>query len=155
MYNSQQKTSCKHTPYKQQGFSLIELMIVVAIIGILTMVAYPSYQNSIMKSRRGDATAAMMGFANAMERHFTNTGSYQEAAVGDADSGTPQVFAATTPLDSSQIFYNLTLTATQTTYTLTATPAGTQANDTSCMNLTLDNTGVRGISGSGTPDDCW
>jgi prepilin-type N-terminal cleavage/methylation domain-containing protein len=63
----------------KNGFTLIELMIVVAIIGILASIAYPSYQESILKSRRADAKGALLGFANAMERHFTETNSYRKA----------------------------------------------------------------------------
>ena len=54
-----------------KGFTLIELMIAVAIVGILAGIAYPSYQDSVRKSRRADAQGALLGFANAMERYFT------------------------------------------------------------------------------------
>ncbi|MFI3186333.1 MAG: prepilin-type N-terminal cleavage/methylation domain-containing protein, partial [Methylococcaceae bacterium] len=55
----------------QAGFTLIELMVTVAIVGILAAIAYPSYQDSVRKSRRADASGALLGLANAMERHFT------------------------------------------------------------------------------------
>ena len=59
-----------------KGFTLVELMIAVAIVGILASIAYPSYQDSVRKSRRADAKGALLGFANAMERHFTENNSY-------------------------------------------------------------------------------
>ncbi len=68
---------------KSAGFSLIELMIVVAIIAILAAVAFPSYQESVKKSRRSDAQTALLGFAQAMERHYTDNGFYCDAGGGD------------------------------------------------------------------------
>jgi len=116
----------------QSGFTLIELMITVAIVGILASIAYPSYQDSIMKSRRTDAQAALLGFANSMERYFTVNNTYVNA-----------------PVVAGTAYYNLTISAaTASSYTLTATPAGAQAAD-SCGNLTLANTGVK------TPANCW
>ncbi|MCK5727743.1 MAG: type IV pilin protein [Methylococcales bacterium] len=113
---------------KQNGFTLIELIIVVAIIGILSAIAYPSYQEHIKTSRRVDATAALMGLMNAMERHFTETSSYQKAAKNNADTGKPAIFSETSPLDGKTAYYDLTIhKATRTTYTLRATPISTSA----------------------------
>jgi type IV pilus assembly protein PilE len=151
------------------GFTLMELMIVIAIIGILAAIAYPSYQDKIQKSRRADATGALLGFASAMERHATVKNNYCNAggaggandAVacpdGDAtnDTGTPTIYATTSPVDGGEAYYNLTISAASATaFTLTATPTGKQATD-KCGTLTLTNTGTRGTS-SGLPvADCW
>ena len=126
---------------KQKAFTLIELMIVVAIVGILAGIAYPSYQDSVRKSRRADAKAALMGFANAMERHYTENNNYCDAgghndASGNAtgsvvagcgtatkDTGAPTVFPIQSPLDGATKYYDLTIhEATPTTYKLRATP---------------------------------
>jgi type IV pilus assembly protein PilE len=154
---------------QQDGFTLIELMIVVAILGILAAIAIPSYQDSVRKSRRADAKGALMGLANAMERHFTTTNSYLGAAgtnATPADTGAPRIYAPKSPVDGSPKYYNLTInTATASTYILYAAPITTAASGDSiaqkndkCGTLTLSNTGVRDITGqaSGVQSaDCW
>lgn len=135
----------KQTPL---GFTLIELMVTVAIVGILAGIAYPSYQDSVRKSRRVDAEGVLLGLTNAMERNFTITNSYLGAAVGPADTGTPGIYAI--PTDTAT-YYTITISAaTASSYTLSAAPAGAQASD-SCGTLTLSQTGVKIPTTSG----CW
>jgi type IV pilus assembly protein PilE len=126
------------------GFTLTELLITVAAVAILAAVAVPTYKKSVIKSRRADAQAALAGFANAMERHFTSFGSYKGAACSQAtpcDTGAPWIYYTKVPIDGSITYYTLTITsATGTTYTLRATPKGPQAND---GKLELDHTGAR------------
>jgi len=140
---------------QQNGFTLIELMVTVAIVGILAGIAYPSYQDSVMKSRRADAKGALLGLANAMERHFTARNTYLGAGTIDGDTGSPTIFSATSPVDGGTPYYNLTINAaTASTYTLHAAPTGAQAND-KCGTLSLTQTGVRGISTALAVADCW
>ena len=135
-----------------KGFTLVELMIVIAIIGILASIAYPSYQNYVMKSRRSDAQTGLSQLAQALERFYGVR--YTYIGTGDSGGGTTGapisgVFSHTsTPFEGSNTHYNLTLTASATSYTVTATPAGNQASD-SCGTLTLAKTGAK------TPTDCW
>ena len=136
---------------RQHAFTLIELMIAVAIIGILAAIAIPSYQDSVKKSRRADAQGALMSLANAMERHFTESNTYCDAAVsgatavtgcgtGSADSGTPSVEPKQSP-ESGTKQYDLTINVPNaTTYTLRATPTGAQTGN---GYLELTNTGER------------
>lgn len=126
---------------KERGFTLIEMMIVVAIISILATIAVPSYQKSITKGRRNDAQWALTAFASAMERHFTANNTYEGAAAGGGNTGTPAIFATETPLNGADKFYDLTIqAASATAYTLRATPKNAQAGD-GLMELT--NTGIR------------
>lgn len=154
----------KKLNFKNSGFTLIELMIVVAIVGILASIAYPSYQESVAKSRRADATGALLVFANAMERHFTVNNTYRKAGGTDTtqtDTGLPRpgVFAhQQSPLDGGTALYNLKINAaTATSYTLYAERTGAQASD-DCGTLTYTNTGVKGVDSATTGhtvDNCW
>jgi len=113
---------------QQKGFSLIELMIVVAIVAILGAVAYPSYMNSITDARRTDAQAVLMEAAQYMERFYTENNRYDEDTGGTAVALPAQL--AESPRDSGAKFYDLTVQAsTRSTYTLRATPKNGQAGD--------------------------
>lgn len=141
---------------KLKGFTLIELMIVVAIIGILAAIAYPSYQDSVRRSRRADAKAALLGFANAMERHYTVKSTYAGAAAGGADTGAPAIYATEAPLDGGTKYYDLTINAAAgSSFTVWAAPKGAQADDP-CGTLTLNQAGVKEVSGATlAANECW
>jgi type IV pilus assembly protein PilE len=124
-------------------------MIACAIVAILAAIAYPSYISSVQKSRRAEATAALLGVASQMERFSTEKGSYATATLGSAP---PAVFANHT--ESS--YYNLSLAnLTATTYTVQAAPAAIQATDP-CGTFTYTESGVKDVSG-GTwlKSQCW
>lgn len=124
-----------------KGFTLIELMIVVVIISIIAAFAFPNYQNSVKKARRGDAKGALEGLAQAMERHFTANNTYLGAGTTGGNTGAPTIYPTQAPIDSGSKFYNLTIqAATATTFTLRATPINGQVGDGM---LELDNTGAR------------
>ncbi|WGL18192.1 type IV pilin protein [Microbulbifer bruguierae] len=140
----------------QRGFTLIELIIVVAIIALLAGIAWPSYQEHVKTTRRADAQGALMALAQAMERHFTDKGTYSGAAD---NNGIPTIFAGEAPLDGGAKFYNLRITAADgTSYTLQAQPKNGQAGD---GNLQLKSSGQkawdRDNDGSLTDagDLCW
>ncbi|WP_404368388.1 type IV pilin protein [Marinobacter sp.] len=136
----------KHQHKTGSGFSLIELMIVVAIIGIIAAIAYPSYVQYVEKARRSDAQGALTGLASAMERHYTSSNSYKGAGPGGADTGAPAIYPDESPVDGGVKFYDLTIqAATDTSYTLRATPKNAQVGD---GQLELDSTGARRWDGA-------
>jgi type IV pilus assembly protein PilE len=143
---------------KQQGFNLIELMIVVAIVGIIAAIAYPSYQEQMRKTRRADCSGALASLASTMERYFTVNNTYEGAGAAGGDTGTPTIFSASCPVDGGAATYNLTIQAADaSTFEVRAAPTGIQAND-KCGTLTLTNTGLKGITGAATGmtrDLCW
>ena len=120
------------------GFSLVELMVVVAIVGIISMIAYPSYQGFIQGSNRSAAQADLMSLAAAMERHKATSFSYKAAAVSAADTGSPAIYHKHSP--SAEPYadrkYDLTIKqATGSTYVLEATPrsSSVQSGDGSLL----------------------
>lgn len=137
---------------RSQGFTLIELMIVVAVIGILSAIVYPSYTEYIRRGHRADARAGLLQAQQWLERAATATGQYPTAALPAA---------LTWASDTSKRYTIATTSATSTSYTLTATPKspGPQASD-KCGTYTLSNTGLRGANGktsgqSGYDTECW
>ena len=110
------------------GFSLMELMIVVAIIAILGSIAYPSYLNQVTKSRRTDAQAVLMEAAQFMERFYTENNRYDQDTAGTAVALPAQLQES--PRDAGTKSYDITVQAsTASTYTLQATPKNGQAGD--------------------------
>lgn len=137
------------------GFTLIELMIVVAVVGILMAVAVPAYNDSVRKGRRGQAKADLMELAQILERHYTVHGSYIDNRGGDStDPGDDFALPITQSPKTGDAFYVLAANPrTATTYTLTATPQGGQAEDR-CGTLSITHTGQKSATG-GTQEQCF
>ena len=136
-----------------RGFSLIELMIVVAIAGILLAVALPSYQSQVLRTRRASAAGCLMEQAQFMERVYASNIRY------DQNAGAATALPATTCRTDLSASYTFAFTSGQPqarTFTIQAAPSGGQAtNDTRCATLSINQAGTRTTSGTDTVANCW
>lgn len=135
---------------KNQGFTLIELMITIAIIGIISAIALPSYSSYMKKSRRADAKVGLSKIADKQERYYLQRNTY---ATSTADLGLAD------PVVSDEGYYNITVDAGAGVagFNLTATAIGIQADDKDCATLKLSSTGNKTAT-AGTGGDaskCW
>lgn len=129
---------------KESGFTLIEVMIAVAIVAILATVAYPAYSKYVQSSRRTEATAALTKVANLEERYYLDNNQY---------GGLSDLNLSTTYYTDNN-YYQITITASSSSYTLTATAINSQANDSECATFTLDQDGTKGSS-TANATTCW
>jgi type IV pilus assembly protein PilE len=129
-----------------RGFTLVEVLITVVIVGILAAIALPSYKNQIQKTRRSDAKSALVAAAGQMERYMTERGTYATATLGSG---------GVYPSATQNGYYTLSLAnLTASTYTLRAAPVGPQVGD-SCGTMTYTDQGVKGVTGSLAVSECW
>jgi type IV pilus assembly protein PilE len=135
---------------KTRGFTLIELMIVVAIVGIVAAFAYPSYREQVIKSRRAEGMGELLELADRMERFFSDRGTYVGATLGNAAT---DIYPATT----EKGHYALAIpTQTAIAFSVTAAPLGQQlADDTKCGTFSITSLGVKGITGTASLENCW
>ena len=129
------------------GYTLTELLITVAILGIIAAIGYPSYQNFVQGARRAEARNMLLDAANREERFFADNNAYSADMTALGFTADPAI--------SNEGNYSLDGAVTATSYTLTATAQGAQANDDDCDTITLTSTGVKGFTGAGSADGCW
>ncbi|MDT8410072.1 MAG: type IV pilin protein [Wenzhouxiangellaceae bacterium] len=139
-------------PRVSGGFTLIELMVAVAILAIIMGIAIPSYSQWVLKSGRAEAKGALMQGAQALERCFTRFSAYNDGKCDAAKADPTGIDGRLSENDK----YRVTVTAiAANTFTLTAAPNGGQIKDTECGSFTLTHTGARDVSATGNSDKCW
>jgi type IV pilus assembly protein PilE len=130
---------------KKNGFSLIELVVAMGIVGILAAIAIPAYSAYTKTANRTDATRSMTADAQALERCYSQNFSYTvncNVAAGSAPS--------------VQGYYTITIATAASTYTITATPLkAPQTNDSMCTSFTLNNAGTQSATPAGNTQTCW
>ena len=144
--------------FKLKGFTLLEIVIVLAITGLLAILAYPSYQDHLTRTRRIEGQSALLDLANRMEAYFSENDTYEGATIAQ-QKPTDLLSRPST----SNNHYSLAIKeASANTYTLVATPIGSQAtNDKYCQTLTYNHLGKKNIASGpiGAPigriEQCW
>ena len=136
---------------KQSGFTLIELMIVVAVIGILSAVALPSYNDYVRRGKRAEARAEVLRAEGWLERYFTENNRYSDTATSTVNAAFSSRFSVVPATGATN--YNITLAVTNSTYTVTAIPAGSMAGD-ACASYIKTNTGSLASTAANNPSKC-
>lgn len=143
-----------------KGFTLIELMIVVAIISVLAAIVYPAYTDYVVKSKRSIATTALTQVAARQEQFRQDNKQYTNDLTQLGFPSDPLIVDDASnwvAAGSGGQTYSIDVTNfTTQSYTLTATPLGVQqSRDAECASFTLDNNGTKGVTGTDSARNCW
>lgn len=148
--NDTNKASRLHRFKSRSGFTLIELMITVAVVAILAAIALPSYSQYVVRTKRSATQSFMMNLANKEEQYLLDARQYTTSLT---NLGFPTV---PSELASDYTFLVALGTGSPPTFTITASPINNQqVKDTACGILTLDQNSTKGIGGTGTVGGCW
>ena len=156
----------RRSPARIAGFTLVELMIVVAVVGVLTAIALPSYTSYVARARRADARAQLLQVAQFMQRFYAANDRFDQDRAGTSVLSVMPTNMQKSPADSTAMYQlnsaitsagSYTITVTVSAYTLTMAPiSGTAMASDGCGAFRVNSLGVRTITGTGkTRDECW
>jgi type IV pilus assembly protein PilE len=137
---------------RSRGFTLVELMITIVIIAILSAIAVPAYRSYVQRSKRSEATSALLRIQAAQEKFFLQNNAYSANLAGAPPAGLGML----TVTDGGN--YNLALAVAAGGFTATATATSTQADDSKCQTFTINQNGVRTAADGAAADnttECW
>lgn len=140
--------------FKIRGFTFVEMVVVVAVIGVLAAIAIPQFMDYLKKSKRSDAVGVLTEAAQFMERYYSDNGGYYDA-INNANPTLPAAISVV-PRGATDVYYNISFSGTNTAsaFTVQAVPVNSMAGD-ACGTFTLTNTGQRAVSGSKALAECW
>jgi type IV pilus assembly protein PilE len=132
---------------KMRGITLIELIVVIAIVGVLASIAIPSYRQYLLRSHRSEAKSALLNLAAAQEKFYLQNNTYTTALT----TAPPAGLGLTATTVNGHYTVAIAAGANAAGFTATATAAGGQAQDTHCASFTITQAGTR----TATSADCW
>ena len=137
----------------RNGFTLIELMVTVAIVGILAAIAFPSYQKYVDRAHRSDAKTILLDNVQFLARNYTENNRYDQDSTGVATS---TLLVTASPISGTALYNIAAPTLIATAYTLTATPVvGQRMENDECGALTITHLGLKSVNGTSSVDTCW
>lgn len=141
---------------RRRGFTLVELVVAVALLGVILSIAVPQFLEYVRAAKRADTTGVLTEAAQFMERNFSNTGRYDKDAAGNDIALPAGLTVAPRSASAGEAYYNISFvgTPTDSAFTLQAVPVNSMSGD-ACGTFTLTNTGLRKVDGSRPLGECW
>jgi type IV pilus assembly protein PilE len=142
---------------RMRGMTLIELLVVIGVLGILTSIAVPTYRKYLLRAQRSEAKIALLQLQTAQEKYYLQYNSYTDDVTTASTAANPGLGLPGTSETNKYDIAVTSLGAGGQTYTATASPhaGGGQTDDKDCANFTINERGLRGISGTRTTEYCW
>jgi type IV pilus assembly protein PilE len=144
-----------NTHFRMRGMTLVELMTVVVVLAIISSIALPTYRKYLIRAQRSEGKIALLQLQTAQEKYYMQNNTYTDKVTVSSTADVPGLGLPGTSETGKYKVEVKTLGVGGQTYTATATPQTGQADDKDCANLTINERGVRGISGTKTPEFCW